>query len=130
MANDRVMVQVRFRKAIWKCSCGQVDYTDLNMDGMNTYEHNCSVCGKWSNKFTNYSGCATYAKDEYEALKVGEVDIKKQADAEKFQYDKEHPPVYVEPTKEELEQELASKQAEVDELQIKIDAKLEVVEER
>jgi hypothetical protein len=56
-------------------------------------------------------------------LKAGEIDTAKTAEYDKWVYSVKNPPAYVEPTKAELEQLKAEKQAEVDALQTQIDAK-------
>ncbi len=150
LADDRVVTQIRYRKAIWTCKCGQVDYTDLNMSGMNTYEHYCSKCGKWSNSFTNYSGSTTYTKDRYDtlgktilvektdeegkpvldkdgkpvmintALSQDDVNDRKQELAEKWKYNHDNPPAYIEPSQAEWKQLYADRKAEADEYEDKI----------
>jgi predicted RNA-binding Zn-ribbon protein involved in translation (DUF1610 family) len=40
--NDRIRIQVMFRKAIWICpNCGQEDIEDRPIEGGASYEHDC-----------------------------------------------------------------------------------------
>ncbi len=125
---DRIRIQVIFRKVIWACpSCGQEDFEDRNMSGGDSYEHDCSNCSAHFNQsgpnMREYNGSVKYTPEEYEALKDGELATAKQALVDKWLYDVKNPPAYVEPTKEQLETEKTEKQAEVDALQARIDAK-------
>ena len=115
---DRVNVQVRFRRGIFTCKCGQEDIVDWSMSGGNTYENNCSKCGAWSNSFTNYSGCISYTPEEYEALKAEDIVQAKDDLVADFIYQQKNPPPYVEPTAEEVQKMIDEKQAEIDTLTV------------
>lgn len=126
---DRVQVQVRFRKGIFTCKCGQEDIVDFNVNGGNTYEHSCSVCGAWNNSFVNYDGCATFTQEEYEKKSQKDIDQVKDAMLSAWNYDRKNPPPYIEPTKEDLENEKASYETRIAELSMKIAEKEEIVKE-
>ena len=106
--SDRTKVQIQFKKAIWVCNCGQEDFTDLAMGGGNTYEHNCSNCNEWTNKFINYSGCLSYSPSEFygdsEADPVvlpkteQQIADDKQAMCDAWFLKYKNPPPYVEPS--------------------------------
>ena len=107
---DRTQIQVRFKKAIWVCAnCGQEDFTDLNVSGGDTYEHNCSNCNEWTNKFIRYSGSLNYSPTEYygnpdatpdpiPAKTEQDIADDKQALVDKWWYAYKNPPAYVEPS--------------------------------
>lgn len=120
---DRIMIQRQFRKAWWICSCGQEDFTDLNVGTPSTYEHNCSACSKWSNKFKEYQGVLSYDTATYDTIKEKDIEKDKTDMINKWVYDVKNPTPEIEPTKEVLKELRDRKQAEVDELQSQIDAK-------
>jgi hypothetical protein len=121
--SDRIRVQVIFRKGIFTCECGQEDIVDWSTEGGNTYENNCSVCGKWNNSFKDYNGCLLYKKDEYERMDRETIEINKSSEVDKFLYDQKNLPPYVEPTIEELEIEKLKLDRQVTEIQSRIDAR-------
>jgi len=94
------------------------------MAGGNTYEHNCSSCGKWSNSFKDYYGCLNYSLDEYDKLTDEDVVASKDTLVNKFIYDVKNPPVEVEPTKEELE----SMKVEFEKRVSEINSKISIIE--
>ena len=109
LADDRVMSQVRFKKALWTCpKCSQEDTEDRNMSGGDSYEHDCSACSYHFNQSGNnmweYNGCLGYLKDDYESKKQEDIDKDKQERFDNAVYDKKNPPPYQEPTKWEVEQ--------------------------
>jgi len=111
-----------FRKAYWVCkNCGQEDVTDLNMDGNNEYEHNCSHCNEWSNSFKNFSSNLSYALEKYEAIKSEDLTTAKDTLITDWIYTIKNPPVYIEPTKEELESQKTELLERIAELDIKIE---------
>jgi len=121
---DRTSIQIRFKKAIWKCSnCAQVDYQDLNVSGGDTYEHNCSNCNEWSNKFVRYSGSLVYSPTEFYGDENAdpivlpkteqEVATDKQALIAKWWYDHENPPPYVEPSVDDHKNVIDSRLEEI-----------------
>jgi len=105
-AGDTVTVQVRYRKAIFECPGGN-EVVDLSTTGGNTYEHTCKD-GTWTNKFTNFDGLLSFTPNDYEMTDSKEMATLKDTAVEKFIYDKEHPPAYVEPTAEEVQQQIDS----------------------
>jgi len=122
---DVVTVQVRFKKGIFTCkNCGHEDIVDWSATGGNTYENNCSECGTWTNDFRNYDGLLSYSKAEYEKVAEKDVTSAKTTKVADWLYEVKHPPAYVEPSKEDLEQEKASLEARVSELQTRISAKV------
>ena len=121
---DQIMTQIRFRKGIWTCkNCGKEDITDFSVTGGNTYEHNCSVCNAWSNKFKNFSGALTYTAEQYKAKKEADITLDKKKKCDAFINDYKNPPAIEIPSKEVLEAYKAEKQKEVDAIQADIDAK-------
>ncbi len=122
LAADRVRVQVQFKKGIFQCKDGSEEVVDFSVGGGNTYEHTCAD-GEWTNKFIAYNGFISYTELEYEALKVEDLETTKTIKVDEWIYKKNNPPVYVEPTKEELEAELAYFNEEVTKLEIRIDEK-------
>lgn len=129
---DRIRVQVQYRKALWTCpSCKFEEWEDRPMDGGASYEHTCKECSaKFNQSGSNmreYNGSVHYSPEEYETLKSEDLATAKQKPADDWLYSVKNPPAYVEPTKAELEAQLAEKQAEVDKLTAEISAK-EIVE--
>jgi len=120
IAQDRVKVQVEFRKAYWVCPCGQEDFTDLNVGTPSIYEHNCSKCGQWSNSFKEYNGVNSYSEDDYKKVTKEDIDKEKKEKIDKWVYDIKNPPPYVEPTKAELEAQKAELQKQISELDAQI----------
>lgn len=121
---DRIIVQVQFKKALWVCpACAQEDIEDMNPAGGNTYEHNCSRCNTWFNSFKEYNGNIQYTKEQFDSTKAEDVVAEKTRLMATWVNEIKNPPAYVEPTKAELEQLKAEKQAEVDALQNEITAK-------
>lgn len=113
-ADDRVKVQVQFRKALWACPGGN-EITDLNVGTPSVYEHTCKD-GTWLNKFTEYNGILTYTPEEFEKADSKDKELAKTEAVDKWIYDREHPPVYVEPTPEEIQKQIDYKQQEVQQL--------------
>lgn len=118
IAQDRVKVQVEFRKALWTCpKCGQEDITDLNVGTPSVYEHNCSKCGAWNNSFKEYNGVISYPKDQYDnVIKQKDIDIEKEYEVGKWEYDIKHPAPYIEPTPEDIQKQIDDKQIEIQSL--------------
>ena len=128
--SDRIIVQVQFKKFIWLCpKCGQEDIVDAKVGGGNEYVHTCSKCAAEFNQsgpnMKEYNGSINYTPTEYESLKAEDLATAKKSRCDKWLYDWKNPPEYVEPTKADLEAEKAQKQAEVDALQSRIDAKVD-----
>jgi hypothetical protein len=111
-AQDRVRVQVIYRQAIFQCKDGTEEIVPLSMTGGNTYEHTCKD-GKWTNNFVNYSGALSLTQEEYAELKEADLDAKKKTEVEKFIYQKNNPPEYVEPTEEDYKKMIDEKMAEI-----------------
>ena len=111
-AEDRVKVQVQFRKLIFQCQDGTEEVVDASMSGGNTYEHTCKD-GKWTNNFINYSGALSLTQDEYAELKEADLEAKKKTEVEKFIYQKNNPPKYIEPTEEDYKKMIDEKIAEI-----------------
>jgi hypothetical protein len=120
---DKISVQIRFRKGIFTCSCGQEDVVDFNVAGGNTYENICSVCGEWSNTFKNYDGILAYAKDEYESLSASDISKAKEDKCDNWLYEVKHPPKYIEPSAEDLEKQKVELESQIEVLSGKINAK-------
>ena len=128
--DDRINIQVQFKKAVWTCpSCSQEDIEDRPMNGRAEYVHTCSSCSvkfnQSGNNMKEYNGCINYGIDEYNHKVQEDIDKEKQTRCDAWLYEVKNPPTYVEPSKEVLEQLKAEKQAEVDKLQVQIDAKIE-----
>ena len=127
MENDRIRVQVQFKKFLWICpKCQVEEWEDRPMGGGASYVHTCinghtfnSTCGNAK----EYNGTVNYTPEEYEKVTVEELALAKQKPADDWIYSVKNPPPYVEPTKEQLEAELAEKQAEVTRLQSEIATK-------
>ena len=122
---DRIRIQRIFKRVLWTCpSCSQEDYEDRNMTGGNEYIHICSSCSKEFNQscgaMREYNGCLSYTPEEYDTIKEEDVTTTKDTLVAEWVYKIKNPAPYVEPTKEQLEAELAEKQAEVDRLQEQI----------
>ena len=122
---DRVRIQVQFKKFWWTCpKCRQEDYEDAKMEGGNTYEHTCSKCEERFNQsntnLREYNGVINYTPEEYETLKSEDLSTEKSSRLGKWVYEVKNPPAYVEPSKEDLERELADKQADIAVLESKI----------
>lgn len=128
IAEDRIKVQVQFKKLIFQCKDGTEEVVDASMTGGNTYEHTCKD-GKWTNSFLNYDGNLSFTPDEYEHTDSKEMANLKSGKVDEWLYQKNNPPPYVEPSKADLEAMKADLQKQVDELTTKISAKTaEVVE--
>ncbi len=81
-ADDRVVVQVQFKKAIWTCpACGQEDIEDRPMGGGASYVHACSKCGNEFNQsgpnMKEYNGSINYTPEQYEKLKAEDLTAEK-----------------------------------------------------
>ena len=118
-AEDRVKVQVQFRKLIFQCKDGTEEVVDASMTGQNEYEHICED-GKWTNEFLNYSGNVSYTPEEYEVLKAEDLTKEKIDLVNDWIYQKNNPPTYVEPTEEEYKQMIDDKVREIEEYSAKI----------
>ena len=118
---DRVIVQVQFKKALWKCpKCKQEDVEDRPVGGGASYEHTCSACKAVFNQsgenMKEYNGSINYSEAEYEAIDDNGIEAEKKKRHEAWVTEIKNPPAYVEPSKEDLERMLAEKQAEVSKL--------------
>ena len=113
-AQDRVNVQVQFRKALWSCPSGN-EITDLNVGTPSVYEHTCSD-GTWLNSFKEYNGVLTYTPEEFEKADSKEKDTAKDKLVNDWLYQVKNPPVYIEPTPEDLQKEIDSKTQEIQEI--------------
>ncbi len=121
---DMVVVQVRFRKALWICpQCGQEDVEDFNVEGGNKYEHNCSNCNTWFNTFKDYHGVLSMSSSEYASKQQKDIDGEKKKKFDDWVLSIKNPPAVVEPTKEELEVEKSRLMLRVNSIQSQIDAK-------
>jgi transcription elongation factor Elf1 len=125
---DRISVRVEFKKFVWTCpTCKQEDIENAKVAGGNNYVHTCSKCGAKFNQsgpnMKEYNGCLQYPYDKYPEIKQEDIDTEKATRCEKWLYSVKNPPAYVEPTKTDLENMLAEKQAEVTKLQAEISAK-------
>lgn len=118
-ADDVVNVQVRFKKLIFECQDGTEEIVDASATGGNTYEHTCKD-GKWTNKFTNYSGLISLTPEEYDKKTEKELETLKSESVDKWIYDRDHQPEYVEPTVEEYEKMMEEKLKDVDDITIKL----------
>jgi len=126
-ATDRVQVQVCFRKALWTCPvCGIEEIEDRNMSGGDSYEHTCKNGHKFNQSGSNmkeYNGCLLYPKGQYETMKQKDIDAEKTKRMDDWIYEIKHPPVYVEPSVEDLEKEQVGLMEQVNLLQERINAK-------
>ncbi len=123
---DRVIVQVRFKKAIWTCpDCSQEDVEDRNVAGGDSYIHTCSSCSKEFNQsgknMKEYNATVDYPEDEYKTKDAEDIATAKQAKFTAWKNEKAKKPV--EPTKEELENMKAEREEEVVALTEQIAAK-------
>jgi uncharacterized protein YydD (DUF2326 family) len=117
---DRIKIQIQFRKAIWVCpKCSQEDYEDLNVNGGNKYEHNCSNCGTWSNNFRVYNDTLDFSPEEYNKIKPEDIIIKKQEKFNNHLNILKNPIPYVDPTPEEIQKEIDIKQEQISSLTVK-----------
>jgi transcription elongation factor Elf1 len=126
-AQDRVSVRVEFKKFIWTCPiCGEEKVVDANVAGGNEYEHTCINGHKFNQSGSNmkeYNGTLLFPYDDY--LKVDDItkDNKKKELCDKWIYEIKHPPVYIEPSVTDLENEKANLEQQLSSLQEKINAK-------
>lgn len=117
---DRVRIQIQFRKAIWVClKCSQEDYEDLNVNGGNIYEHNCSKCGTWSNNFRVYNDTLDFSPEEYDKIKQEDIINKKQEKFNNHLNILKNPIPYIEPTPEEIQREIEIKEEQISLLSVK-----------
>lgn len=100
-AKDRIKVQVCFKKGIFECPQGD-EVVEWNVDGGNTYEHICKD-GTWLNSFIAYNGVISYSEKEYEVLKAEDLITDKANKMSAWLTKKRNPPLYIEPSVEELE---------------------------
>jgi hypothetical protein len=123
-AEDRVNVQVQFKKFVWTCPvCKAEDIVDANVGGGNTYEHTCKNGHKFNqsgNNMREYNGCLSYTPSDYEAIKSEDLIAEKKKRCDDWLYSVKNPPAYVEPTLKDYENMRAEKQKEIDELDTKI----------
>lgn len=126
-AEDVLTHQIRFKKLIFKCQDGTEEVVDASATGGNTYEHTCKD-GKWTNTFTNYDGLIQLTPTEYETTDSKEIATIKTEKVEEFIYQKNNPPAYVEPTKEDLESMRASLLDQVAQTEEQLTSKLTSVE--
>ena len=112
-AQDRVKVQVQFRKALWACPGGD-EITDLNVGTPSVYEHNCKD-GTWLNSFKEYNGILTYTPEEFEKADSKEKELAKTEAVDKWVYEIKHPAPYVEPSKDDYFKMYQSRIAEAQE---------------
>ena len=123
---DRIRVTVTYRKALWTCpSCKTEEWEDRPMEGGASYEHTCKECSAKFNQscMKEYNGTVNYTPEEYEKVDAKALATAKQKPADDWLYSVKNPPPYVEPSKKDLENMLAEKQAEVTKLQEQITAK-------
>lgn len=135
ITEDRVTVQVQFRKALWTCpKCGHEDVEDLNISGGNTYEHNCSKCGAHFNQsgpnMREYNGSIRYLPEEYEKAGSKKIEDAKKAMFNEWKNEIKRPARAAEPTEKELtgelnfiEQQKASLESQKQAIQQKIEDK-------
>lgn len=107
-AQDRVSVKVEFKKALWTCPvCKQEDVEDMKVAGGNEYTHTCSKCGMKFNQsganMKEYNGCLSYPYTDYPGIKQEDITAEKVLRFDKWVYEIKNPPVYVEPTLEDLQ---------------------------
>jgi predicted RNA-binding Zn-ribbon protein involved in translation (DUF1610 family) len=130
-ADDRVRVQVQFKKFIWTCPvCGEEEILDANMSGQNVYTHTCSKGHKFNQSGSNmreYNGSLTYTPEEYANLKDTDKVKEKKDKVDAWMYEVKHPVPYIPPTLKELEKMKADKLAEVEDLQRQINEKTPII---
>ncbi len=120
--SDTIKVNVMFRKAIWRCSCGQEDFTDLTFEEGNTYTHTCSSCGKTLNSFVDYTGNLSYTQAEYDALDASALASAKSSKCSTWFTAFKNPPVPVEPTEDELQAQKAFLEQQLADVTAKLEA--------
>jgi hypothetical protein len=119
---DRITNQIQFRKAIWECpECQQVDFQDLDMEGGNTYEHNCSACGVWFNNFQEYNGTLSFPVETAD-IPEEEVSKRKQEVVDTWMFNNKNQLAVVDLTRENLEKEKLELEKSILEIQAKITA--------
>ncbi len=104
-AEDRVTVQVMFKKGIFECPDGD-EIVDWNVGGGNEYEHTCKD-GTWLNRFKEYNGTVSYPVGAT-LTKDSITNMKKDKVAE-WLYGVRNPPIYIEPSVKDLENLRADK---------------------
>lgn len=114
---DRVVVQVRFKKALWTCPrCGQEDWQDRSMTGGDSYVHTCSACSFEFNQSCGgmkvFESMLSYAPEDFEKKTEEDIATEKQALADGWLNEVKNPPTAVEPTKEDLQSLYEQKLAE------------------
>ena len=128
---DRIRVQVQFKKVLWICPrCALEEWEDRPMEGGAEYVHTCKnghTFNQSAGAMREYNGTVNYTPEEYEVVKAEDLALAKQKPADDWLYSVKNPPPYVEPTKEQLEAELAEKQAEVNRLTEQINTKEVVI---
>lgn len=123
LAGDVLTYQIRYKKLIFKCQNGTEEIVDASATGGNTYERVCVSDGQWTNTFTPFEGIIQLTPDEYEYTDSQELADMKSANVTQFIYNRDNPPVYVEPTAEEYEAMIDEKMKEVEELSAKLKGK-------
>lgn len=126
-AEDRVNVQVMFKKFVWTCpTCQAEDIVDANVGGDNTYTHTCVNGHSFNQSGSNmreYNGCLSYTPTEYENETAEGKASKKAERVNQFIYDYKNPPVYVDPSAEDYVNMINDHMAQVEELGAKLKAK-------
>lgn len=125
-AEDRVRVQVQFKKGIFECPQGD-EIVDWNVGGGNTYEHTCKD-GTWLNSFKEYNGNLSYTPEEYKIILAENIIASKQKLVDDWLYQVRNPPPYIEPTLEDLQNMYNSKMDEATEYLEQISKKTTEIE--
>ena len=127
MAQDRIKVQVEFRKALWTCPvCGIEEIENRPMEGGASYEHICKNGHKFNQSagaMKEYNSVISYPYTDYPTVTQKEIDDEKTVRMDKWIYEIKHPAPYTPPTKAELEKMRDDKLQEAEELQRQIDEK-------
>lgn len=99
------MVQVLFKKFIWKCPvCGLGDILDAYMGGGNTYVHTCNnghTFNQSAGNMTEYNGSLRYPQEEYDILTPEALAEDKQEKLDAWLYERANQPPYVPPDVED-----------------------------
>jgi len=110
-AEDRVNVQIQFKKGIFECKGGR-EMVDWNVGGGNDYTHVCKD-GTKLNMFREYNGTVKFTPDEYIEVDDKALAVAKQAQVDEWLYTVDNPPPYVEPSVKDYQQMIGDRLDEV-----------------
>jgi hypothetical protein len=113
-AQDRIAVQVQFKKGIFECPTGD-EIVDWNVGGGNEYSHTCKD-GTWLNRFKEYNGVIKLDPVEYEKTDSKEMTTLKDTEVQRWLTEVRNPPPVQEPSVKDYQNMLDEKLAEVERL--------------